>query len=295
MANIINRGTMLPPEMVSEIFNGVRGDSAIARLAPEAPIPFNGSAEMVFTMDSEASIVGESEAKVNGGATAIVKVIRPYKFEYGFRTSDEFIWGTEEYRMNVLRTFAEGARRKFARGFDIAAFHGFNPKAGTASTVVGDNHIDHDVTQTVTYAAATADTNIVDAVALVEASGAMVNGIAMSPAMKSAIGAMTVSGAMKYPQFAFGATPEDLGGTRLAVNPTVAVGTVDHAIVGDWSAFRWGYGKDITVDVIEYGNPDNDAQAGDLKGHNQVYLRAEAYIGWAVLAPSFFARVKVGA
>lgn len=295
MASIINRGTMLPPEMVSEIFNGVRGDSAIARLAPEAPIPFNGSAEMVFTMDSEASIVGESEAKVNGGATAIVKVIRPYKFEYGFRTSDEFIWGTEEYRMNVLRAFAEGARRKFARGFDIAAFHGFNPKAGTASTVVGDNHIDHDVTQTVTYAAATADTNIVDAVALVEANGAMVNGIAMSPAMKSAIGAMTANGGMKYPQFAFGATPEDLGGTRLEVNPTVAVGTVDHAIVGDWSAFRWGYGKDITVDVIEYGNPDNDAIAGDLKGHNQVYLRAEAYIGWAVLVPSFFARVKVGA
>ena len=31
MASIINRGTMLPPEMVSEIFNGVRGDSAIAR------------------------------------------------------------------------------------------------------------------------------------------------------------------------------------------------------------------------------------------------------------------------
>lgn len=289
MANVINRGTMLPTQMVEEMFNGVRGDSAIARLTPNDPIPFNGVTEMVFTMDSEASIVGESEAKVNGGATVTPVVIRPYKFEYGFRTSDEFIWGTEEYRISVLRTFAEGARRKFAKALDLAAFHGVNPKSNTASSVVGTNNFDSAVSQTVTYAAATPDTNIVDAVALVEASGAMVDGIAMAPAMKSAIGALSVSGAMKYPQFAFGATPDDLGGTRLAVNPTVAP---DYAIVGDWSAFKWGYGKDITVDVIEYGNPDNDTTAGDLKGHNQVYLRAEVYIGWGILAPEMFAIVK---
>ena len=43
------------------------------------------------------------------------------------------------------------------------------------------------------------------------------------------------------------------------------------------------------MEVIEYGDPDG---AGDLKRYNQVYLRAEAYIGWAILDPSAFGIVK---
>ena len=34
-----------------------------------------------------------------------------------------------------------------------------------------------------------------------------------------------------------------------------------------------------------------DAVAGDLKGHNQVYLRAEAYIGWGIMDGKAFAKV----
>ena len=33
-------------------------------------------------------------------------------------------------------------------------------------------------------------------------------------------------------------------------------------------------------------------ESGDLKGHNQVYLRAEAWIGWAILDGAAFARVE---
>ena len=43
-------------------------------------------------------------------------------------------------------------------------------------------------------------------------------------------------------------------------------------------------------EVIEYGDPDN--AGSDLKGHNQVYLRAEAYIGWAVLDGNAFAKIE---
>ena len=48
------------------------------------------------------------------------------------------------------------------------------------------------------------------------------------------------------------------------------------------------------LEVIEYGNPDN-SDAGDLKGHNQVYIRGEAYIGWAILIPKAFALIAAGA
>ena len=46
--------------------------------------------------------------------------------------------------------------------------------------------------------------------------------------------------------------------------------------------------------MIRYGNPDNDSTLGDLKGHNQVYLRAEMYIGWGILDPNAFAFIKQG-
>lgn len=297
MANVIAKGTLLPTQVVEEMFNAVTGKSSLAKLSGQKPIPFNGTTEFVFSLDKEVDIVAENGAKSNGGATVAAKVIRPIKFEYGVRVSDEFMYGTEEYRMNVLRTFAEGAARKMARGFDIGAFHGVNPRTGTASAVIGTENFDSLVTaNTVTYAAATADANIDAAIALLGDADA--TGIAMSPAMRSAIAAMTANGLRKYPELAFGGQPANLGALTLDVNSTVSFGNTqsagDHAIVGDFqNAFRWGYAKEIPLEVIEYGNPDNDANAGDLKGHNQVYLRAEFFIGWAILAPTAFARVTV--
>lgn len=295
MANIINKGTSLPTQVVEDMFNAVRGESALAKLSNARPIPFNGTTEMVFALDHEISVVGESDPKVNGGGIATPKVIRPYKFEYGLRVSDEFLYGTEEYRMDVLRAFAEGAARKAARGMDIAALHGLNPYDLTASTVIGTNNFEAQVTNTVTYAAATADANISSAVALVEAAGVMADGVAMSTTMKGAIGALSASGAPKYPEFNWGAAPDQLGSMNLAVNPTVSMAATGatktlHGLVGDFSAFRWGYAKEIPVQVIQYGDPDNSGS--DLAGHNQVYLRAEFYIGWAILAPAFFAKIE---
>ena len=298
MANVLTRGNNLPPQIVSEMFSLVQGKSSLAKVAAAQPIPFNGTTEFTFSLDKEADIVAENGAKSNGGATYDPVTIVPVKFEYGTRTSDEFLWGTEEYRMNILRQFAEGAAKKFARGFDIAAIHGVNPRTGTASAVVGNNCFDLKVTaNTVQYAAASADANI-DA-ALAQLGDVDANGIIISPAMRSAIAALTVNGARKYPEFAWGATPTELGGMTLDKNGTVSFGNTnakgDHALVGDFSAFKWGYAKEIPLEVIQYGNPDNDAQAGDLKGHNQVYLRAEAYIGWGILAPTYFSRVTVEA
>ena len=67
---------------------------------------------------------------------------------------------------------------------------------------------------------------------------------------------------------------------------------LNRAYVGNFrDYFRWSYAKNVEIRVIPYGNPDNDVSAGDLAGHNQVYLRGEAYIGWVILVPATFARV----
>ena len=95
MANIIANGGNIPAAVVSDMFNAVRGKSALAKISDRMPVAFAGSTEFVFNMDSEADIVAENGAKSNGGATATPKVIRPLKFEYGVRVSDEFMKGSE--------------------------------------------------------------------------------------------------------------------------------------------------------------------------------------------------------
>ncbi len=295
MATVVNMGTKIPTELVERMFNTVRGESALAKLSGQTPIPFVGSTDMVFSLDGEASIVGENQPKVHGGADIQPVTIRPVKFEYGARFSKEMWKAGEEKRLDILRQFVDGASKKFARGLDIGAIHGLNPKTMEQSTVVGDNYFEAKVTQAVVYDATSADENVSDAVAQIETAGAMANGIAMSTAMKNAIAKLNVNGAMKYADFAWGSAPANLGDMTLAVNPTVGMSKTGaektlRALVGDFSAFKWGYTDSIEYEVIQYGDPDNTGV--DLAGHNQIYLRAEAYIGWGILAPAFFAKVE---
>lgn len=297
MGATLSKSTLFPPELRDGMMNLVKGKSSLARLTSAEPIAFNGTDFFTFTLDSDVSIVGENEAKVNGGATVGKVSVRPYKFEYGFRTSDEFMIASDEYRMNVLRNFVEAGAKKFARGLDLAAFHGWNPKTKTASAVVGTNNFDSQVTNSVTYAAGSADANVEAAIALVQGGEYDVTGMAMSPDFRSALAALTKSnGDPKFPELGWGAQPGVIRGLPVDVNSTVSVSpSVDKAILGDFETyFKWGFAKDMFVKVIEYGNPDNDATLGDLQGHNQVYLRLEAYIGWGILLPAAFARIKTG-
>lgn len=298
MATTLSRGTLFPTDLRDGLINLVKGKSSLARLSAAEPIGFNGTEFFTFTLDNDVSVVGENEAKVNGGATIAPVIVRPYKFEYGFRTSDEFLTASEEYRLNVLGQFVEAGSKKFARGLDIGGFHGWNPRTKTASTVIGNNHFDHDVTQTVTFAAATADANVEAAIALVQGNEEDVTGMAMSPAFRSALAALTkTSGDAKFPELGWGAQPGTINGLSVDTNSTVSLNnSADRAILGNFQDFfKWGFAKDMFVKVIEYGNPDNDSVAGDLQGHNQVYLRLEAYIGWGILNPSAFARITASA
>ncbi|MBQ9031860.1 MAG: phage major capsid protein [Parasporobacterium sp.] len=298
MGNIISKNgtTYFAPELVTEMFNLVKGHSTIARLANQTPIPFTGSEIMTFSMDHEVSIVGENAAKVNGGGTLGSISILPIKFEYGLRVSDEFMYASEERQLTFLQAFMEGFSRKLGRGIDIASFHGFNPYSGTASSVVGTNHFDSAITagNTVTFAAATADDNLESAIQKVTDAENEVTGIAMAPAFAAAMAALkTDDKYSRYPEFKFGGKPATFAGMDCDINPTVAFNSNnDRVIVGDFqNAFKWGYSKEIPLKVIEYGCPDNDATAGDLQGHNQVYLRSEAYVGWGILDAAAFAKV----
>lgn len=297
MGSILSKGSLFPEHLAKEIFSKVQGKSSLAKLCGQTPIPFNGVKEFTFSMDSEVDIVAENGAKSNGGATVSAVTIVPLKVEYGARVSDEFMYASEEEAISILQSWADGFAAKVAKGFDLMAIHGINPRTGTASAVIGTNCFDSLVTgsKVITYNSSTPDANVDAALAVIEGFDYEADGIVVAPTMRSAIAAMAANGVRKYPEFAWGATPENLGGMTFDSNATVSYGSsLDRALVGDFKAFKWGFSKELPLEVIPYGNPDNDATLGDLKGHNQVYLRSEAYIGWGILDANAFALVKAG-
>lgn len=292
---VLERGTLFDPVLVKDLVSKVKGKSSLAVLSGQTPIPFNGKKEFMFTMDSEIDVVAESGAKSHGGVTLTPRTIVPIKVEYGARVSDEFMYATEEEQISILEAFNDGFAKKVARGIDLMAMHGVNPRTGAASTVIGTNNFDSAVTQTAT-ATANASADVETAIGLVEGSGEEVNGLAISPTFRTSLAGLTkTDGNAMFPELAWGAAPQTLNGVRVDVNKTVSDMSAanDLAIIGDFAnAFKWGYVKEIPMEVIQFGDPDNSGL--DLKGHNQVYIRSELYLGWGILMPEAFARIVEG-
>lgn len=288
-------GSKFPTLVVNDMMNLVQGRSSIAKLSAQKPIPFNGTTEYVFNLDGEVSIVGEGAAKPEGQATLTPKVIKPLKFVYQARVSDEFMYASEEARLQTLSNFADGFSKKIARGLDIAAMHGLNPATLTEASFAETNSFDGLIENVVAYDADKIDDNIDSAIADVTAAGRAITGLALSPTAGAALSKIKVNGVVQYPEFRFGQNPSAFAGMASDVNPTVEVkaeaGDTDHVIVGDFqNAFKWGYSKNIPLEVIQYGDPDGAGR--DLKQYNEVCLRAEAYIGWGILDAASFAIVN---
>lgn len=287
MGDTISMATNFPPELVTEVFDLVRGKSTLAKLSRQVPVPFTGKDEFTFQLDGEASLVGENGAKVNGGATLTPVSVKPYKIEYGVRVSDEFMKASEERRVDILRTFKDGFAKKAARALDMIAFAKVNPKTGaTASQVTNDFTT---VTNKVLHTPGNTNANINDAAQLI--GDYDMTGLALSKTIAAEMATEVNSLGVKiYPELEWGASPENLRGIACDVNATVNKYGTALAIVGDFDCFRWGFAEEISMNVIPYGDPDNSGY--DLAGHNQVYLRCEAYIGFAVLDPAAFARIE---
>lgn len=282
--------TGFPAELIREVFLGAKGKSSVAKLSEQIPIPFSGTDIMAFTLDGEVNLVAEGAAKgAHTGENAVIN-ITPLKIEYGQRVSDEFVRCADEKRLEYLRAFATGFAGKIGRGLDIMVMHGTNPATGAlASTLIGTNSFDtnSDVTS-VTYDSSDPEGNVASVVAAL--GDYDFNGFAMDKTFQAALAALKVNGVPQYPELGWGATPDTIKGVPVDVNTTVSAVSGEHAYGGDFKgAFKWGYSDVINFEVIEYGDPDGN---GDLKRYNQVYLRAEAWVGWAILDGAAFARIE---
>lgn len=289
MAEVLSMGTMFPPEVVKDLYNKVMGQSSLAVLAQQMPVAFTGTDIFTFSMEEEVNIVGENAAKEAATLKMEPVQMKPMKLEYGARVSEEILYASEERQLEILKAFNDGCAKKFARGLDIMGMHGLNPRKKVPSAQI-TNHLDKG-TQTVTYHAATPDDDLEAAIALLD-EDMDITGVAMNRGFAAAMAKVkNAAGGKAYPEFAFGGAPDNLNGIKLSVNGTVSFGgSKDMAIIGNFrDAFKWGYAKQIPMRIIQYGDPDNTGV--DLAGHNQIYLRAESYIGFAIMDDDAFARV----
>ena len=294
--NSLKQGTLFKPELVKELISKVQGRSVLAKLSSQTPIPFNGVEQFIFNLEGNAQIVGEGQQKGAGKAIIEPKVIKPLKFVYQARITDEFKYASEEKQLEYLSQFADGFAKKIADAFDIAAIHGLEPKGLTDATFRDTNSFDGLISgNIVTYAEDKFDDNIDAAVQQIVAKGGEVTGVAISPVGGQSLAKLKVNGVAQYPEFRFGQNPDSFYGMKSDVNKnlTVTGGTAqtDHAIVGDFeNRFKWGYAENIPMEIIEYGDPDGAGR--DLKAYNEILLRAEAFIGWGILDADAFSRVK---
>ena len=289
-------GTLFKPELVTEVMSKVQGYSVLAKLSNQTPIPFNGTEQFIFNLEGNAQIVGEGEQKGAGESNLTSVVIKPMKFVYQARMTDEFKYASEEKRLNMLKAYADGFAKKIAVAVDIASLHGLEPKSMTDASFRATNSFDGQITgNIVTFDANKIDDNIDAAVQAVVAKGGEVTGIAMSPLAGQSLAKLKVNGVVQYPEFRFGQNPDSFYGMKSDINKNLVVtgGTAekDHVIVGDFqNKFKWGYAENIPMEIIEYGDPDGTGR--DLKAYNEICLRTEAFIGWGILDTDAFARVK---
>lgn len=291
---VITAGTMFPTDLVKDMYLKVKGHSSIAKMIASDPIPFKGTTEFTFSPSNKVSVVGEGANKPAGDGVVAPVVIRPIKVVYQQRVTDEFVKCSEDERIPYLKAFADAFAIQLAEGIDEMIMHGVNPSAGTASSVIGNNNLDYVIANyssganVVAYTGA--DTDVETAIDKVEGA----TGVILGKKLRSAIAAQTsTDGAKLHPEFAWGATPDELGGMKLDTNKSVQANSAEaRAYVGDWNALKWGFAENMPIKVIEYGNPDGQ---GDLQQSNEVIIRSEAFVGWGILDASAFAKVNESA
>lgn len=289
-AETLKRGTMFAPETVKDLFAKVAGKSSLAKLSASIPVAFNGNEIFVFSMDDEVNIVAEGGKKPAGSIKVEPVKVVPLKVEYGARITDEFMYASEEKQLEILKAFNEGYAKKVARAIDIMAIHGVNPRTKEASALIGNNCFNNAGITKIKYDATTIEDNIEAAIAAI-GEQYDVSGAAVAKEFSSTLASLTVNGVKQYPELGWGANPGVVKGLPFDVNSTVSFNNSDDkALFGDFSAFKWGFAKEIPMEVIQYGDPDQSGE--DLKAHNQVYLRCETYIGWGILDKNAFALIN---
>jgi hypothetical protein len=305
---VLNTGAFsLPKHMVSGVWQKAQGQSVLARLSAAEPQEFGEQQYMTLTAPPRGEVVGESVQKSESTATfaPVTSLVR--KVQVTQRFSQEVMWADQARQLSVLETMRDLSGVALGRALDLIGIHGINPLTGALLSGSPAKITDTtNVVELTTATLATPDQAIEAAVGLVLDDSIAPNGLALdnSYAFKLATQRHPVTGQKLYPELGFGTDTTAFMGLGAAVSDTVRGGpeavTVStgayrttnpnvKAIVGDFTAFRWGVQVNIPLTLIEYGDPDG---SGDLQRKNEIAIRSEVVYGVGILSLDAFAQVK---
>lgn len=283
---------ILPKDVAVGIVNKASDTSTIAALSPSTPMLFRDQEYMVFNPTAEAEVVEEGAQKGSYEVSTSPVTAKRVKLQTTTRVTSELEWADEDNRTQIIEAIVADQASAFARALDYVIYHAINPKSGEA---LGDGY-------TALSGAATQVTSTGDAVkdidAIVDAIAATydVNGIALSKTFAASLRKVRVpsTGQRLYPEIPLNLKPGTVEGVSAATSGTVSgalakTATKVLAFAGDFSVIKWGLVRDMTAQVIPYGDPDG---SGDLQRTNQIAYRTEGVYGYAVLDPKAIACLK---
>lgn len=285
---------ILPRSVATYIKDNTKGHSTIAALSPAVPQLFTNSDYLVFDGASEAEVVGEGQTKSSYEQTTTNLTGKRFKVQTTTRVTSELQWADEDNRLEIIRAIQADQVAALGRVLDYVVYHGVNPKPRT--------YLDgfEKLSDTAVQMTATTDP-ISDVDALTDLlANYNVNGVAMSRTWASTLRKLRYSdsGSRVFPEVPINLNVTAFEGINASCSPTVEgplapdpTGVL--AFIGDFSKIRWGFVRDITAEIIPYGDPD---QTGvDLKAHNQIAYRTEAMYAYTVMDPKAFAVLKAPA
>lgn len=281
----------LPTDVAVGIVKKASDTSTIAALSPSTPMLFRNQDYMVFNPDSEAEVVEEGANKSAYEWTPVTVTAKRVKLQTTTRVTSELEWADEDNRTQIVESIIADQAAAFARALDYVVYHAVNPKTGAVLT--GYTALSGTATQVTATGDAVKDMDaIVDAVA----ADYDVNGIALSKTFAASLRKVRVpsTGMRLYPEIPLNLQPGTVEGVKAATSGTVSgvkatAATKVLAFSGDFSVIKWGLVRDMTSEVIPYGDPDG---AGDLQRSNQIAYRTEGVYGFAVLDAKAIACLK---
>lgn len=286
----------LPTDVAVGIVNKASDTSTIAALSPSTPMLFRDQEYMVFNPTAEAEVVEEGAQKGAYEVSTSPVTAKRVKLQTTTRVTSELEWADEDNRTQIIESIVADQAAAFARALDYVVYHAINPKSGEA---LGEGYTA--LSGTATQVTSTGDA-VEDIDAIVDAIAATydVNGIALSKTFAAQLRKVRVpsTGLRLYPEIPMNLQAGTIEGIKAATSGTVSgalakAATNVLAFAGDFSVIKWGLVRDMTAQVIPYGDPDG---AGDLQRTNQIAYRTEGVYGFAVLDPKAIAclKAKVG-
>lgn len=287
---------VLPEDVAVGIVSKAADTSTIAALSPSTPMLFRNQEYMVFNPTAEAEVVEEGAQKGSYEVSTSPVTAKRVKLQTTTRVTSELEWADEDNRTQIIESIVADQATAFARALDYVVYHAINPKSGEA---LGEGYTA--LSGTATQVTSTGDA-VEDIDAIVDAIAATydVNGIALSKTFAASLRKVRVpsTGLRLYPEIPLNLMPGTVEGVAAATSGTVSgalakTATNVLAFAGDFSVIKWGLVRDMTAQVIPYGDPDG---AGDLQRTNQIAYRTEGVYGYAVLDPKALSclKAKVG-